>query len=80
MKRRNEVRVLRLDVSEDPPQLVFVSRREAGLYFRAYVKPPGADVLLHDRHGHAPWCGCAMCRDGVTEFARLERDGGLLAC
>lgn len=54
-QRSPQVRVLRLDVSETPARLVFVSKREAGLYFRAYLKPPGADVLTHPTFERPPW-------------------------
>ena len=54
-KQSGQVRVLRLDVSETPVRWVFVTKREAGLYFRAYVKPPGADVLTHPTFERPPW-------------------------
>lgn len=54
-QRSRQVRVLRLDVSETPARLVFVTKREAGLYFRAYIKPSGADVLTCPTFMWAPW-------------------------
>jgi hypothetical protein len=51
--------VLRIDISEDPPRAVFVTRREANLYHASLVKPPGAEIVLHRRWFPPPWKNAA---------------------
>ena len=42
-RKRSEQRILVYDVEENT--FVFVSRREAGLYYAAYQRPPGAEII-----------------------------------
>jgi hypothetical protein len=52
-RKRAEQRILVLDIETDA--FIYVTRREANLYWRAYQRPPGAEIILIPSYPKPPW-------------------------